>query len=32
MFQQKAWMLTVIDGIHWVIVAAIQGAVIGALL
>lgn len=32
MFQQKAWMLTAIDGIHWVIVAAIQGAVIGAML
>ncbi len=32
LFQGKKLMVTVIDGGHWVIVAAIEGAVIGALL
>ncbi|MDB5735285.1 MAG: hypothetical protein JWP16_1615 [Alphaproteobacteria bacterium] len=32
LFQGKTLMVTVIDGGHWVIVAAIEGAVIGALL
>jgi hypothetical protein len=32
MFQQRKPALTVIDGIHWVVVVAIEGAVIGALL
>ena len=32
LFQGKKLMVTVIDGAHWVIVAAIEGAVIGALL
>ena len=31
MFQQKTWMLTLIDAGHWVLVAAIEGAVLGAL-
>ena len=32
LFQQRKAMLTVIDGAHWVIIVAIEGAVIGALL
>jgi hypothetical protein len=31
MFQKKNMMLTVIDGGHWVVVAAIEGAVLAAL-
>jgi hypothetical protein len=31
MFQQRKPMLTLIDGAHWVIVAAIEGAVLAAL-
>jgi hypothetical protein len=30
-FQQRNRMLTVIDGLHWVLVLVIEGAVIGAL-
>jgi hypothetical protein len=32
LFQQRKPMLTVIDGTHWVVVVAIEGAVIGAFL
>jgi hypothetical protein len=32
MFQQRSFTVSVIDGLHWTIVAAIEGAVIGALL
>ena len=31
MFQQRKLMLSVIDGAHWIIVAAIEGAVLAAL-
>jgi hypothetical protein len=31
-FQQRSRMLSVIDGLHWVLVLTIEGAVIGALL
>jgi hypothetical protein len=30
-FLQKPWTATAIDGLHWVLVVVIQGAVIGAL-
>jgi hypothetical protein len=32
LFQQKKLLVTAIDGGHWVLAAAIQGAVLGALL
>jgi hypothetical protein len=31
-FQQKPWTATAIDGLHWVLVVMIQGAIAGALV
>ena len=32
MFQQKRAMVTVIDGLHWLIAVTLEGAILGAML